>query len=318
MSTLSTVENDEAWDEEEQTETVLDEPVEEPAPRFATFGPKWIAGTAVAWVLTTALCFVLVTYALGPMLANNDQRAALADLKGEIAEAYGATRTLLGAAPVTKPPEFGSPVAILEIPKLNLQQVVLEGVTPEQTASGAGHVPGTSRPGQAGNSGIVGRYSGYGAPFSRLGELAAGDQIVVATTQGKSVYTVTGTATREFDEDGDYGKSQDDRLTLVTSASWWPGSASSATVVTAVIEGKPFRPTPQNGRADAQDGRTGDPSAWAQLVLAFGGFVAVAAGATLLYRRWRPVSTYVVTTPALLVLAVLAATAVWRLLPAWA
>lgn len=138
------------------------------------------------------------------------------------------------------------------------------------------------------------------------------------TTQGKSVYTVTETATRELNDDTDYGRTDNDRLTLVTSAWWWPTSASNATVVTAVMDGKPFRPTPQNGKADAQDGRTGDSGGWAQLVLSFGAFAVVAAGATLLYRRWRTVSTYIITTPALLALSVLAATAVWRLLPAWA
>ncbi|MBB1156322.1 sortase [Amycolatopsis dendrobii] len=280
--------------------------------------PQWTVVAVAGWLLTTVVCFGIVAYALGPMLANNDQRTELAVLRDRMAQAQGAARTLLGAAPVTKPPEFGAPVAVLEIPKLQVQQVVLEGVEPGETMSGPGHVPGTSGPGQPGNSAVVGRYSGYGAPFSRLGELAPGDQLVIATTQGKSVYTVTGTANRDLDEDRDYGRTENDRLTLVTSGSWWPGSASGATVVTAVLDGKPFRPTPQNGRADAQDGRTGDPGGWARLVLAFGGFAVVAAGATLLYRRWRSVSTYVLTTPALLALAVLAASAVWRLLPAWA
>ncbi|WP_033289378.1 sortase [Amycolatopsis jejuensis] len=280
--------------------------------------PKWTAWAVGGWLVTTVVCFGIVAYALGPMLANNDQRAALDVLEDRMAQAQGAARTLLGAAPVTKPPELGSPVAVLEIPKLHAQQVVLEGVAPGETVSGPGHVPGTSGPGQPGNSAVAGRYSGYGAPFARLGELARGDKLVVATTQGKSVYTVTDTATRDLDEDRDYGRTENDRLTLVTSASWWPGAASHATVVTAVLDGKPFRPTPQNGRADAQDGRSGDPAGWARLALALGGFAVVAAGATVLYRRWRSVSTYVLTTPALLALAVLAASAVWRLLPAWA
>ena len=280
--------------------------------------PKWTVLVAAGWLVTTVLCFGIVAYALGPMLANNDQRSALSELQGQMAQAQGAARTLLGAAPVTKPPEFGSPVAVLEIPRLHVQQVVLEGVEPGQTVSGPGHVPGTSGPGQPGNAAVVGRYSGYGAPFARLGELARGDELVVATTQGKSVYVVTDTAHRGLDPDHDYGRTENDRLTLVTSDSWWPASSSSATVVTAVLDGKPFRPSPQNGRAAAQDGRTGDPDGWARLVLAFGGFGAVAAGSTVLYRRWRSVSTYVLTTPALLALAVLAASAVWQLLPAWA
>jgi sortase A len=272
----------------------------------------------LGWIVTTLLCFAVTVYAFGPMLANNDQRGALGDIKAQIAKSVGETQSLLGAAPVTKAPEFGSPVAVLEVPKLGLQQVVLEGVSPRETASGPGHVPGTSGLGQAGNAAVVGRFCGYGAPFANLGHLAVGDEIVVATTQGKSVYKVTETATRPLNTDTDYGKTNNDRLTLVTSTSRWPLASQQATVVTAVIEGKPFRPTPQNGKANAQDGRSGDSTGWAQLILSFGGFVAVAAGATYAYRRWRPLSTYIITAPALLVLAVLSAIAVWQLLPAWA
>jgi sortase A len=302
------------------TEDVLPEPAEEDfsGNPFAEPGPQWIVGVVLGWLVTTLICFTVTVYAFGPMLANNDQRSALGDIKAQIAKAVGETQSLFGAAPVTKPPEFGSPVAVLEVPKLGLRQVVLEGVSPRETASGPGHVPGTSGLGQAGNAAVVGRYAGYGAPFSNLGKLAVGDEIVVATTQGKSVYQVTDTATRPLNADGDYGRTDNDRLTLVTSASRWPWASERATVVTAVIEGKPFRPSPQNGRAGAQDGRSGDPTGWAQLILTFGGFVAVAVGATYAYRRWRPRSTYIMTAPALLVLAVLSAIAVWQLLPAWA
>ncbi|RZQ59683.1 sortase [Amycolatopsis suaedae] len=287
------------------------------APGFVRFGPAWIGGVVVAWLATAVVSFALVVYAVGPLLQNSDQREALSVLRGEMDKALGATQSLLGAAPPDRPAEFGAPVAVLEVPRLRLQQVVVEGAGPSQTASGPGHVPGTSGLGQPGNSAVVGRYSGYGGAFGQLADLRTGDQIVTATTQGKSVYRVTEVATRSLDERADYGKTPDDRLTLVTSTSWWPLAADEATVVTAVLDGKPFRPTPQHGKTDGQDGRTGDPAGWAMLALAFGGFVAAAAGATVLYRRWRPVSTYVLTAPALLVLATLSAMAVWRLFPAW-
>ncbi|RSM38853.1 class E sortase [Amycolatopsis balhimycina DSM 5908] len=287
-------------------------------PSFLEFSPAWVAATVFAWLVTTVVALALVVYALGPMVQAGDQRAALDGIRGEMDRALGASQSLLGAPPPATPAEFGAPVAVLEVPKLKLRQVVLEGVSSAETASGPGHVPGTSGPGQPGNSAVVGRFSGYGHPFASLAGLAAGDEVVVATPQGVSVYRVSDVANRALDEAGDYGKTPEDRLTLVTSTSWWPLSATQATVVTAKLEGRPFRPTPQNGRADAQDGRTGDGSAWAALALSFGGFVVAAAGATLLYRRWRPVSTYVITAPILLTLAALAAPALWRLFPAWA
>ncbi|MCU1679397.1 MAG: srtA [Amycolatopsis sp.] len=296
------------------TESAVTEPV---VSESVSVGPRWIAAVAGIWLVVSGVCLTLVIYAIGPMLENSDQEAALGAFRGEVNQALGATQSLSGAAAPTKPAEFGAPVAVLEIPKLHVQQVVVEGVSPSETASGPGHVPGTSGLGQPGNAAVAGRYSGYGAPFGRLGELRAGDEIVVATTQGSSLYRVTGTATRDLNEDTDYGRTDNDRLTLVTSASWWPLASTSATVVTANLEGRPFRPAPQNGRADAQDGRTGESAAWALLVLSFGAFSAVAFGATWLYRRWRPVSTYVITAPALLALAALSAISLWRLLPAW-
>jgi sortase A len=294
------------------------EPEHADEPRFARFGTGWIAATVTAWLVTTAVALTLVVYALGPMVQAADQRSALAEIRGELDRAVGASQSLLGAPPPTRPVEFGAPVAVLEISKLELRQVVVEGASSEETAVGPGHVPGTSGPGQPGNAAIVGRYAGFGAPFASLGQLAAGDDLVVATTQGRSVYRVSEVATRPLDETADYGKTDQDRLTLVTSVSWWPLAATEATVVTAQLVGRPFRPTPQNGRADVQDGRTGDSGAWPGLVLAFGGFLLAASGATLLYRRWRPVSTYVITAPALLALAALAALALWKLFPAWA
>ncbi|MEV5716907.1 class E sortase [Amycolatopsis mediterranei] len=287
-------------------------------PAYVRVTPGWVAATAFAWLVTTAVALSLVVYALGPMLQSSDQRAALADIRGQMDRALGASQSLFGGAPPTKPAEFGSPVAVLEIPRLQAQQVVLEGVSSGETASGPGHVPGTSGLGQPGNAALAGRKSGYGGPFGALGALRPGDQIVVATTQGRSVYQVTSVAERPLDEGQDYGKTDDDRLTLVTSTSWWPLAASEAIVVTSRLVGKPFRPTPQNGRADAQDGRTGDSGAWAPLALAFGGFLLAAAGSTYLYRRWRPVSTYVITAPMLLALAAMSALALWRLFPAWA
>ena len=46
-------------------------------------------------------------------------------------------------------------------------------------------------PGQPGNSAIVGRRSTYGGPFHALGTLAAGDRMLVTTTQGQTVYRVS-------------------------------------------------------------------------------------------------------------------------------
>src|SRR5205814_9861761 len=73
---------------------------------FLRFTPGWIAVTAFAWLVTTVVALSLVVYALGPMLQNGDQRAALDDIRGQLDRALGASQSLFGAAPPTKPSAF--------------------------------------------------------------------------------------------------------------------------------------------------------------------------------------------------------------------
>ena len=53
-----------------------------------------------------------------------------------------------------------------------------------------GPLPGTPLPGEAGNASIAGHRTTYGAPFNRLDELEAGDEILVTTAQGSFTYEV--------------------------------------------------------------------------------------------------------------------------------
>ena len=88
-------------------------------------------------------------------------------------------------------PAVGEPVAIIAIPRIGLDQVVVEGVGAPQLAVGPGHYPGTALPGQPGNSGIAGHRTTHGAPFNALAELVPGDPVVLTTLQGTFTYRVT-------------------------------------------------------------------------------------------------------------------------------
>lgn len=72
----------------------------------------------------------------------------------------------------------GAPVARLLIPKIALDDIVLEGVTPAALNGGPGHLPGSSLPGGEGNSVISAHRDRH---FRRLGELAIGDTISTQT-----------------------------------------------------------------------------------------------------------------------------------------
>lgn len=73
----------------------------------------------------------------------------------------------------------GEPVARVVIPKIGMDWIVVAGVGKEPLKKGPGWMPGTSAPGDAGNSVLSGHRTTYGGPFNRIDELNAGDRITV-------------------------------------------------------------------------------------------------------------------------------------------
>ena len=68
-----------------------------------------------------------------------------------------------------------APVARLQIPKIALDEIVLEGIDDEAMNGGPGHYPGSPLPGGAGNSIISAHRDRH---FRKLGALAVGDTVV--------------------------------------------------------------------------------------------------------------------------------------------
>jgi LPXTG-site transpeptidase (sortase) family protein len=345
------------------------------------------------WCVIAVVIFGLVLYVIEPLFQERDQGMLLDSYRTSIDKAANQATGLQGVEVPTVAPAFGSPVSVLEIGSLGLQTVVVEGVDSATTRVGPGHVPGTAAPGQPGNSVIVGRRTMFGGTFGDLSSMTIGDEIIVTTTQGQSLYQVTDVGGSELTPDANpitapavaaptttttstttttvpavegaaptetvppaaevpvdaavaeatgesttttvapvesslnggklplnslYGTSADDRLTLVTSASAFPWNSAEAEVVVAVMIGKPFAPTPQNGRMADQTGNTGDPTAWPIVLLSVIFLAATIAGTVLLYRRSSPRVAYLLTVPPLVVFAILAAESFSRLLPAWA
>lgn len=86
----------------------------------------------------------------------------------------------------------GKAVAILRIPDIELNYVVVEGTDTESLKKGPGHYSWTSYPWEeTGAVGIAGHRTTYGAPFWSLNELAPGDRIVLATEYGIFNYRVS-------------------------------------------------------------------------------------------------------------------------------
>lgn len=78
-------------------------------------------------------------------------------------------------------------VGRLEIPKLDVSSVILEGVGSQTLRVGLGHVPGTSLPGQPGNMVIAGHRDTFFRPLRKI-EIC--DEVSIATTARTYYYQV--------------------------------------------------------------------------------------------------------------------------------
>jgi sortase A len=121
------------------------------------------------------------------------------DLRNQLQQEWSATpsapRTANPKKVVLKRPAVGRALAVLDIPKIRLDnKVIVEGVGRDELRKGPGHVPSTVLPGQKGTFGVSGHRTTYGAPFYRLNELEKGDTITVVTRLAIYTYTVTRTA----------------------------------------------------------------------------------------------------------------------------
>jgi len=93
--------------------------------------------------------------------------------------------------PAPPPPVEGSLLGRMEIPRLALSTVVLEGDSNQVLRKAAGHIPGTALPGRAGNVAIAGHRDTF---FRALRNIHEGDDIALETIAGTYHYRVDSTA----------------------------------------------------------------------------------------------------------------------------
>ncbi len=145
------------------------------------------------------------------------------------------------AAPPTTvmaPLVHGGPVGTIKIPKIGLDEMVVEGVGVEELKNAVGHYPDTKVPGQKGNAALAGHRTTYGAPFNRLDDLVVGDEITFTTVDGTSRYLVSekSIVTPETVEVLD--PTPDNRLTLTTCHPKY--SAEQRLIIVALLQGAPI------------------------------------------------------------------------------
>ncbi len=265
--------------------------------------------TALTVVGILALWFAAQVLFLGSLSQDREQALLHDRFRSDLAAAV---------APVGPVVPERTPVSLLTVPGLGLEQVVVEGTSSGALLSGPGHRRDTPLPGQVGTSVIYGKGATYGAPFGRIAELSAGDRIEVVAGQGTQVFTVTGIR-RAGDPLPAPPVDQEARLTLVSAEGTGRLAALSRGEVVYVDasakEGFPapagrFGAVPEEERAMAVD-----QAILPRLALLLGLLVGATALIVLLRQRWSGVLTWVVATPVVLALSWATTDAAMRLLP---
>ncbi|MGD0097760.1 MAG: class D sortase [Terracidiphilus sp.] len=107
----------------------------------------------------------------------------------------------------------GDVLGRIEISRIGLSVVVLEGTTSQTLRRGVGHIEGTALPGERGNIGIAGHRDTY---FRALKDIRANDEIQLETASGIAKYDVDWIQITAPSDGGIVSSKSESTLTLVT------------------------------------------------------------------------------------------------------
>ena len=185
-------------------------------------------GYALFCIGGATLAFTGGRYAIG---AFRQQEARLewqeAEARSIVALAH---HTASADAGLPMPTVIGAPVARLMIPRLGLDEIVLEGVDDDVLNAGPGHLPGSALPGERGNAVISAHRDRH---FARLGDVRVGDTLVTESAARRARWVVISTHVIDADAPALF-HTREATLTLTTC---WPiryfGSAPDRLILTA-------------------------------------------------------------------------------------
>ncbi len=188
----------------------------------------------------------------------------------------------------------GSAIAALQIPKIKLNEVVIQGDSVENLRSSPAHRSSTPLPGKKGNSILLGHTRRYGAPFGRLDSLVKGDEVFVQVRNEPAVRFVVAVNRRVGATDTNaLGRTDDTRLTLVSSSGGY--LSTDRRVVVAVADGDQA-PVP-GGSGGSFSPKRPSPLFNSMLGLAYLAMAIAAVGFTWLRSRHRPLVTALAISP---------------------
>jgi sortase A len=183
---------------------------------------KWTQRALLAWA------FLLLGYCAFALLdAWNFQRRESQDFDRllRVQRVAGESRPQPESSTSPKVSKVAAKVAVMpaagtkgligrvEIPRLLLSAIVVEGVGRTTLRRVVGHIPGTALPGEPGNVGLAGHRDTL---FRSLKDLKINDEIQFSTLHGDFKYTVESLIVVEPDNVGVLADSSENVLTLVT------------------------------------------------------------------------------------------------------
>ncbi len=147
---------------------------------FAKRSQRFVRWTQRILTLTgvLALAYVAVTLFTARLFQNTASHILEEQIHAEELHPFVGTRN---------PVKEGSVLGRIEIPRLALSVVVLQGTTSQTLRLGAGHIDGTALPGESGNIGIAGHRDTF---FRGLKDIRSDDEILLQTAAGTAIYVV--------------------------------------------------------------------------------------------------------------------------------
>lgn len=152
------------------------------------------------------------------------------------------TATELNSAKEQGPPDDG--LIQLEIPKIELSAIVVNGTTRKDLKNGPGRIIGTPLPGEAGNSVISAHRDTF---FRHIYELKPGDEIDVQRNGKALRFEVTGKKIVDPDDLSVLKQTQETQLTLITCyPTYYIGPAPQRLVVFSKLVEPGTKPLAEN------------------------------------------------------------------------
>jgi sortase A len=188
-----------------------------------------VAGLCLCVLGATMVAYAGTRYASGALRADQARRQ-WEEQQAVAAVATARSRARLGAAQISKTIAIGAPMARLTIPRIGLDEIVLEGVDDDELNAGPGHLPGSAMPGMPGNSVISAHRDRH---FRHLDELRVGDTVVTESGLSRAQWVIVTRRIIGRDTPALY-QTAGPTLTLTTC---WPvryfGSAPDRLILTA-------------------------------------------------------------------------------------